>query len=34
LARLVGLEVHAQALLRQLPRTLWLTNATADVVVR
>jgi hypothetical protein len=34
LARLVGLEVHAQALLRQLPGAAYLTNATTDVIAR
>jgi hypothetical protein len=31
---LVGLEVHAQALLRQLPGAAYLTNATTDVIAR
>jgi hypothetical protein len=32
--RLVGLELHAQALVRQLPGAAYLTNAIADVIVR
>jgi hypothetical protein len=31
---LVGLQLHAQALLLQLPWRACLTNATADVMVR